>query len=71
MSMAIINTFGNVGVYYIVLLLSWFLVSGVCVWGRPATFLQDFEITWSETHIRQIDQGRAIQLILDQNSGKP
>lgn len=68
--MAIINTFGNVDVY-ILLLSSWFLVSAVCVWGRPATFLQDFEITWSETHIRQIDQGRAIQLILDQNSGKP
>lgn len=37
--------------------------------GRPATFLQDFRITWSDFHIRQIDGGRAIQLVLDQNSG--
>ncbi|XP_012437178.1 probable xyloglucan endotransglucosylase/hydrolase protein 6 [Gossypium raimondii] len=37
--------------------------------GRPATFLEDFGITWSDSHIKQIDGGRAIQLILDQNSG--
>ncbi|CAN6562777.1 unnamed protein product [Malus baccata var. baccata] len=37
--------------------------------GRPATFLQDFRVTWSDSHIRQIDGGRAIQLVLDQNSG--
>ncbi|WVZ12374.1 hypothetical protein V8G54_016904 [Vigna mungo] len=65
--MAIINAFGNIRLY--VFLLSWFLVSAVCVWGRPATFLQDFQISWSESHIKQIDQGRAIQLILDKNSG--
>jgi len=65
--MPIINTFGNIGLY--VFLLSWFLVSAVCVWGRPATFVQDFQVAWSESHIKQIDQGRAIQLILDQNSG--
>lgn len=38
--------------------------------ARPATFLQDFHVTWSDSHIRQIDGGRAIQLVLDQNSGK-
>lgn len=38
-------------------------------WGRPATFQQDFRVTWSDSHIRQIDGGRAIQLVLDQNSG--
>lgn len=65
--MAIINAFGNIRLY--VFLLSWFLVSAVCIWGRPATFLQDFQISWSESHIKQIDQGRAIQLILDKNSG--
>ncbi|KAE8655838.1 putative xyloglucan endotransglucosylase/hydrolase protein 7 [Hibiscus syriacus] len=41
-----------------------FLVS-----SRPATFLEDFRITWSDSHIRQIDGGRVIQLVLDQNSG--
>ena len=39
--------------------------------ARPATFLQDFRITWSDSHIRQIEGGRAIQLVLDQNSGTP
>lgn len=37
--------------------------------ARPATFLQDFKVTWSDTHIKQLDGGRGIQLILDQNSG--
>nr|BAN09212.1 xyloglucan endotransglucosylase/hydrolase [Eustoma grandiflorum] len=39
------------------------------VHGRPATFLQDFRVTWSDSHIKQIDGGSAVQLILDQNSG--
>ncbi|XP_057762046.1 probable xyloglucan endotransglucosylase/hydrolase protein 6 [Arachis stenosperma] len=53
------------------LLSLWALVlSGVSVWGKPVTFLQDFRVTWSDSHIRQIDnQGTAIQLILDRNSG--
>lgn len=38
--------------------------------ARPATFLQDFRITWSDSHIKQLDGGKAIQLVLDQNSGK-
>ncbi|XP_015066998.1 probable xyloglucan endotransglucosylase/hydrolase protein 7 [Solanum pennellii] len=37
--------------------------------ARPATFLQDFKIAWSDSHIKQLDGGRGIQLILDQNSG--
>ncbi|XP_078172574.1 putative xyloglucan endotransglucosylase/hydrolase protein 6 [Carex rostrata] len=37
--------------------------------ARPATFLQDFQITWSDNHIKQLEGGRAIQLILDQSSG--
>ncbi|XP_062101320.1 probable xyloglucan endotransglucosylase/hydrolase protein 6 [Humulus lupulus] len=37
--------------------------------ARPATFLEDFKVTWSDSHIRQIEGGRAIQLVLDQNSG--
>ncbi|KAK6923190.1 Xyloglucan endo-transglycosylase, C-terminal [Dillenia turbinata] len=47
-----------------VLLLLFFLVS-----GRPATFEQDFRVTWSDSHLREIEGGRAIQLILDQTSG--
>lgn len=47
-----------------------FLAFSLSAFGRPATFLQDFQVTWSDSHIRQIDGGRAIQLILDQNSGK-
>ncbi|KAK9228492.1 hypothetical protein WN944_021443 [Citrus x changshan-huyou] len=45
------------------------LVSCSCVLGRPATFLEDFKVTWSDAHLRQIEGGRAIQLVLDQNSG--
>lgn len=37
--------------------------------GRPATFLEDFHITWSDSHIKPIDGGKAIQLVLDRNSG--
>ncbi|OIW10893.1 hypothetical protein TanjilG_27839 [Lupinus angustifolius] len=65
--MAIFYPFRNVGVF--ITLSLWVLVSAICAWGRPATFVQDFRSTWSESHIKQIDQGRAIQLILDQNSG--
>ncbi|EPS73414.1 hypothetical protein M569_01341, partial [Genlisea aurea] len=36
---------------------------------RPTTFLQDFRITWADSHIKQLDGGRVIQLNLDQNSG--
>jgi xyloglucan:xyloglucosyl transferase len=37
--------------------------------ARPAAFLQDFRITWSDNHIRQFEGGTAIQLTLDQSSG--
>ncbi|KAH7852387.1 hypothetical protein Vadar_024253 [Vaccinium darrowii] len=37
--------------------------------ARPATFTQDFRITWADSHIRQIEGGRTIQLVLDQYSG--
>ncbi|KOM32453.1 hypothetical protein LR48_Vigan01g200900 [Vigna angularis] len=47
----------------------WVLVSAGCVWGRPATFLQDFRVSWGDSHITRIDQGRAIQLRLDKTSG--
>lgn len=67
--MVIIYPLRNNSVFSMILLL-WILVSGVFVWGKPATFEQDFHVTWSESHIKQIDQGRTIQLILDQGSGK-
>lgn len=41
----------------------------VLVSGRLASFVQDFRITWADSHIRQINGGEAIQLMLDQSSG--
>nr|ADJ00314.1 xyloglucan endotransglycosylase/hydrolase [Corchorus olitorius] len=37
--------------------------------GRPPTFLEKFQGTWSDSHIKQLDGGRTIQLVLNQNSG--
>ncbi|MQM14988.1 hypothetical protein Taro_047926 [Colocasia esculenta] len=37
--------------------------------ARPATFQQDFRITWSDSHIRELQGGNGIQLVLDQSSG--
>lgn len=37
--------------------------------ARPATFLQYFRVAWSDSHIRQMEEGKAIQLLLDQTSG--
>nr|AAU89381.1 xyloglucan endotransglycosylase hydrolase 1 [Medicago truncatula] len=65
--MAIFSPFKHNSVFFI--LLMWILLSCVFVGGRPATFNQDFHVTWSEPHIKQIDQGRTIQLTLDQGSG--
>ena len=42
----------------------------IAVSGRPATFLEDFRVTWADNHVRQLDGGRGIQLVLDQNSGE-
>ena len=53
-----------------VLSLTFFLLALVAIVGaRPATFLQDFRITWAETHIKQLQGGTAIQLMLDPSSG--
>ena len=41
----------------------------IVVSGRPATFLEDFRVTWADNHVRQLDGGRGIQLVLDQSSG--
>lgn len=58
---------------------AWGLVVSVCivalsgsvsVKGRPATFEQDFRIAWADNHVKQIEGGRAIQLTLDQSSGR-
>lgn len=45
-------------------------LSCLSVNGRPATFSQDFRIAWADSHVRQLDGGRAIQLTLDQSSGR-
>lgn len=37
--------------------------------ARPATFAEDFKAAYSESHIRQVDGGKAIQLVLDQSTG--
>lgn len=50
-------------VYVLLLLLS------LSVSAKPATFQQDFKVTWADTHIRPVERGRAIQLKLDQSSG--
>ncbi|KAL7612081.1 hypothetical protein Lser_V15G07397 [Lactuca serriola] len=38
-------------------------------YSKPTIFLEDFHVTWSDSHIKQLDGGKAIQLLLDQNSG--
>ncbi|GAV80623.1 Glyco_hydro_16 domain-containing protein/XET_C domain-containing protein [Cephalotus follicularis] len=53
----------------IVLLFLTILSFSFSVTCRPATFVKDFKITWSDYHVRQIEQGRAIQLALDKSSG--
>jgi len=45
------------------------LAFSLSVFGKPTTFIEDFRVTWSNSHIKQIQGGRAIQLILDQESG--
>lgn len=46
-----------------------FLKTSLVADAKQATFLQDFRVTWGDSHIKQLEGGRAIQLILDQNSG--
>ncbi|CAL9750502.1 unnamed protein product [Musa acuminata subsp. burmannicoides] len=53
-----------------ILSLAFFLLALVAFAGaRPANFLQDFRITWAGTHIKQLQGGSAIQLMLDPSSG--
>ncbi|CAL9115220.1 unnamed protein product [Musa textilis] len=53
-----------------ILSLSFFLLALVAFTGaRPVNFLQDFRITWAGTHIKQLQGGSAIQLMLDPSSG--
>lgn len=54
----------NVGIIPLVI-----LFHGLLTLARPATFQQDFKVTWSESHLKLVEGGKAIQLILDQNSG--
>lgn len=53
-----------------ILSLAFFILAFVAFAGaRPASFLQDFRITWAGTHIKQLQGGSAIQLMLDPSSG--
>ncbi|KAJ0981850.1 hypothetical protein J5N97_010105 [Dioscorea zingiberensis] len=45
------------------------LAIAVFVVARPATFDDDFRVTWEDSHIQQIQGGTAIKLVLDQSSG--
>lgn len=51
-------------------ILALFTLTLIRVSARPATFAEDFKAAWSESHIRQIDGGKSIQLVLDQSTGK-
>ncbi|CAM8907862.1 unnamed protein product [Rhodiola kirilowii] len=59
----------NVNISFVVSICCLLLVSTKLVLGRQATFQQDFRITWSDSHVKEIDGGKSIQLVLDQNSG--
>ncbi|XP_072970069.1 probable xyloglucan endotransglucosylase/hydrolase protein 7 [Typha angustifolia] len=37
--------------------------------AKPANFARDFHVTWAQSHIKQLDNGTSIQLLLDQSSG--
>lgn len=63
--MASISKYSNAAVFLVYVVC--FLIPAAL--ARPATYFQDFRTTWGDTHIRQLDGGRAIQLVLDQNSG--
>ncbi|XP_021718448.1 probable xyloglucan endotransglucosylase/hydrolase protein 6 isoform X2 [Chenopodium quinoa] len=45
------------------------LFHGLAIYARPATFQQDFKVTWADSHLKLVEGCRAIQLILDRNSG--
>lgn len=55
--------------FSILLLIVFFAFAPQLSSAKPATFLQDFHVTWSEGHIKQLENGTAIQLLLDQTSG--
>lgn len=54
---------------YILVLHALLLALSLLVSARPATFQQDFKVTWAEDHLKLVEGGTAIQLTLDQSSG--
>ncbi|XP_010444588.1 PREDICTED: probable xyloglucan endotransglucosylase/hydrolase protein 6 [Camelina sativa] len=54
---------------YVLCILTLFAVMFIRSSARPTTFAEDFKAAWSESHIRQMDGGKAIQLVLDQSTG--
>lgn len=54
---------------FLCILLTVFTAMFIRISARPTTFAEDFKAAWSESHIRQMDGGKAIQLVLDQSTG--
>lgn len=50
-------------------LLFYVLVRLISVSAKPATFQQDFKVTWADSHLKLVEGGSAIQLKLDPTSG--
>lgn len=46
-----------------------FAVCLVSVSARPASFLEDFKVTWADDHVKPMADKNSIDLVLDQNSG--
>ncbi|GAB2279227.1 Probable xyloglucan endotransglucosylase/hydrolase protein 6 [Dionaea muscipula] len=57
------------GLDHLLLLLVVMIISLSSVSARPASFYQDFKVTWSDNHIKPVEGGNAIQLLLDRYAG--
>ncbi|XP_020572253.1 probable xyloglucan endotransglucosylase/hydrolase protein 6 isoform X2 [Phalaenopsis equestris] len=53
----------------LLLLLQFLTVAFVGVSAKPVTFTEGFTVNWADSHVKQIQGGSSIQLILDQSSG--
>eukprot|EP01018_Ginkgo_biloba_P008818 Gb_17007 [translate_table: standard] len=45
------------------------LLAGIVVDASPASFVEDFKVTWADSHVKRMADNNSIQLILDQASG--
>lgn len=46
-----------------------FLGAPVDIIARPVSFLEDFNVTWAQDHVKVLPDNTSIQVILDQNAG--